>query len=328
MSRPRTLLSISLLVVIVTACLGRQTLACCSLWPAEFSSTRGYVGEAMREGKLVHLFGYQNDVVNFSTQLDLGAPSPEQSLATVKSGGAGNAMLLPIPAKPGSMTRLNVINTSTCPSFLEDMELAVRPPQTRGNPMSAPRYQLMELAPPVQVFDSDIYTIVLASSATDIPSALNQVSTERRPAINEEIFKAYAKWYPGWTFALCCFNTADKVKARPMFWWYEPKEPGVLFFPAIDAHDGNIPDLKRRVQVDHTIIVSSHLLPKTARAAHLVKYSDNHIDAVTKKLLPKYVLGAEYHNWMQQGDFVCKTANVRAGMFRMERRLPPGESKS
>ena len=39
---------------------GEQAKACCSLRRAEFTATKGYVGEARRKGQVVHLLAYQN----------------------------------------------------------------------------------------------------------------------------------------------------------------------------------------------------------------------------------------------------------------------------
>ena len=166
-------------------------------------------------------------------------------------------MLLPIPAKPGSMTRFNVVNSSTCPHILSDMARAVTPIRPHRMLMSR---GMASGAPAIQVFDTDIYTVVLARNAKDIPSALSQVPADKRPAINSAIFNAYSRWYPHWTFALCCFNTTKKASARPLIWWYQPLNPNVLFFPAIDAHNGNPPDLKANVAVDHVLAVGSRLV--------------------------------------------------------------------
>jgi TonB family protein len=240
---------------------GKQAKACVSLWPAKFSATRGYIGEARLKGKLVHLLAYQNDVVNLAIKPISHGPFKTKAYGPIESAAIaaqGNAMLLPIPAKPGSMTRFNVVNSSTCRHFLQDMERAIR----FARPRRRPRSELSggKSAPAVQVFDTDLYTVVLAKSARDIPGALSRVPAEKRPAINPAIFEAYDVWYPGWTFALCCFNTAKQASARPLVWWYEPLDPGTLFFPAIDAHDGRPPDLQGNVQVDHVIAVGSRMI--------------------------------------------------------------------
>lgn len=275
-------------------------LGCCSLAPAHFSSTRGYAGEARKDGKLVHLLAYQNVAQNLA-----------------KAGG--NAMLLPIPSKPRTMTRANVLDTSKAAQILADMEIAITPVARGPRPTPSPMGVTPKGPPPVQIFDSDIYTIVLAQNAADIPGALNQVKPEKRPKLNHQIFDAYAKWYPGWTFALCCFNNKDASRAKPMLWWYEPQDQSRLFFPAVDEHDGVVPDLKAQVGVDHVVTFSSIAMPGGAT----VSYRDR-LAPQLKQLLPKKVLGAKYYGTMPNGDFSVALASLNSGKCPVERVLPPG----
>lgn len=313
--------------------------ACCSLFPARFSQTKGLAAEVLKDGKVVHLLGYQNAVnTNYDAGNSVSHPnhsgittstSPPPSLVNkFKKNPAklsGNAMLLPIPAKPDSMTKLNIVDTASCPRFLEDMERAIRTthPEAGANTGPVPK----SFTPTVQIFEHDIYTIVLAKDATDIPQALKLVPESKRPALNREIFDAYAKWYKGWTFALCCFKSSDKAKAKPMLWWYEPQNPKQLFFPALDAHDGKAPDLKSQVEVDHAIILSSYKLQP--KQGNKVSYSDGHIAKNISKLLPKYIIGQKFTGGtMPQGDFVADVKDVRLGKLNIRRELPPGAPKT
>lgn len=294
--------------------------ACCSLQPAHFSSTKGFTGEALKDGKLVHLLGYQNTVVN-----TLSSSKP-----------VGNAMFLPIPAKPGTMTEKNVLDTTSYPSCLEDMERAIQP-VSRGGLSKGP---ISQGAIPTSaiVFEHDIYTVVLAANAEDIPAALKQVPEEKRPALNPAIFKAYSKWYPGWTFALCCFNTKQEASAKPLLWWYEPMHPDKLFFPALDAHDGNPPKLGASVEVDHALFASSYTMNDTPTTRRVWYSDDRHVARLAgtpepaasplRKLLPNFVIGQKFHQQMANGDFVFKTDDVRHGVFNPARELPPGAGRN
>ncbi|MFN8609426.1 MAG: hypothetical protein U0931_17950 [Vulcanimicrobiota bacterium] len=268
-------------------------LACCSLAPADFHGTRGLAAEVKVHGKLVHLLGYQNTAQN-------------------KAAG-GNAMFLPIPAKKGSMGPSNMLDVSACPHAMEDIqEAAARSIVTRGGLNLRDSNQ-------VQVFDHGLYTVVLAQDANDIPQALSRVKAERRPQMAPEIFKAYATWYPGWTFALCCFNSRESAQGDPMFWWYEPLNPQQLFFPALDAHTGAPPDLESEVAVDHALAVSA-ISMKTSAEVH-------YRDKLTPQLaayLPRRVLGHRVFGHEPNGDFVFRLSDVRAGNFRPERARPPG----
>ena len=283
--------------LLIGGLLFKGALACCSLGPAHFSQTRGLAAEVKVKGKSVHLLGYQNTAVN-----------------QAKAGG--NALLLPIPARHGSMGPGNILDTSTCPNAFQDMETAVRRASTTRT------LELSREGSGVQVFDHDIYTIVLARDAKAIPDAMNQVRVERRPSLAPEIFTAYGDWYPGWTFALCCFNTKEEAQGSPMIWWYEPLHPNSLFFPALDAHDGHPPDLKANVEVDHMLMVSSWQM--NAPRIRPVDYTDRSISPAVRAYLPDKVIGRQMEGMMPNGDFVFDLKKVQRGDFRPQRSLPPG----
>lgn len=271
--------------------------ACCSLGPAHFNATKGLAAEASKNGQKVHLLAYQNVAQN-------------------KDGAAGgNAMLLPIPAKYGTMGQTNIIDTRSASHFLDDMDSSSKA-VSRG--VASVQSFGVSKGGVIAVFEHDIYTIVLAQDAAAIPAALAQVPENKRPKMNKEIFDAYAKWYKGWTFALCCFNNKDRAKAKPMLWWYEPSDPDHLFFPALDAHSGKPPDMKAMVGVDHALFFSS----LAGKEYWTVNYSDGKIEAELKKLLPKKIESARYHGSMRQGDFRVDLSELRKGKFRVQRAVP------
>jgi len=276
-----------------------NVVACCSFQPARFSETHGLAAEAQHNGRLVHLLGYQNTAVNMA------------------AGGQANALFLPIPAKPGTMSRINILDTTSCPALFGDLETALPYPEDRN---TSPGQQLLGItSPPPQVFEHDIYTIVLSSDPRQIPAALLKVCPERRPLLNPAICRSYAKWYKGWTFALCCFNTREQTKAKPMLWWYEPLNPDRLFFPALDAHTGNPPDLKKMVDVDHHLFFGSYKMNK----GNPVKYSDASMSSELKQLLPKRIYGSRIWTQMINGDFYVDTADLHSGKYLLKRKGPP-----
>jgi hypothetical protein len=251
--------------------------ACCSLAPAEFSKTKGFMGEATMNGRPVHLLGYQNTAQNL-------AKGP-------------NAMFLPIPAMRGTMTQKNVLDTSSIPHFLEDMEHAIPPDLSNRSVPLGSMFGPRNAAP--VVFDHDIYTIVLAPNAKSIQGALAKVPAAKRPALKPEIFAAYDKWYPGWTFALCCFNNAESRDAKPMLWWYEPMFKDKLFFPALDAHTGKPPIINEPVDVDHVVLVGSTRRPL---GQWPVKYTSLGTPELAQ-ILPKAIYGEKFNYQMLNGDF-------------------------
>src|SRR4029453_16642360 len=157
---------------------------CVSLAPATFSNT---IVAAWEISEKLHALGYQNKA---------------QHLALGASGG--NAMILPIPAVPRTLTRKNLLDTTSCKNILDDMAEALN-----GRCRSMCVSGVGEEAPSVDIFDFDVYTVVLAQNAEDIPAALSRVPEDKRPALNSAVFNAYATWYPKWPVALCCFRNDD-----------------------------------------------------------------------------------------------------------------------
>lgn len=277
---------------------------CVTMARAWLASTVLYAAEVDAGGERVHVLGYQNKVANKTSPL-----------ARLMGKGGGNAMILPFPAEPGSMTRENVLDTEHCPNILQDMKRALEPmPRGRGL-TDAPHSG----APAVQVFTTGIYTVVLARDARAIPKALGRVPAEKRPGLNPQLFDAYAIWYPDWTIALCCFNNRQAALATPMLWWYRPREPDRLFAPALDCHTGAVPDLGAKVMVDHVVAFAS---PELGERGEPVRYQDAIPPAVAPYLCGR-VIGEGFHKRMPNGDFVCRVADVRRGLFKPQRALPP-----
>ncbi len=251
---------------------------CVSLQDAEFTGTLLYIGENIhpQHGE-IRVLGYQNTPKN-------------------KSKG-GNAMLLHFPAGK-LMNPDNILDASKARSILKDMKDAVSPQMaTRG--MSSGSRMKKGI---VHVFDHDIYTIVLAKHASDIPQALSRVPVDRRPELNREIFEYYTQRFPGYQYALCCFNNKEAQQAAPMFWWYTPKNNNFLELPGIDAHDGSPPKEGAMVHVNSWVFMSSHRLRDNAINARRVSYTflpDN-----LKDFLPKNIVGKRFSGAMKNGDYL------------------------
>lgn len=279
--------------------------------PVEFSGTVLYAAEAMQGGDLVHVLGYQNKV---------GPASGLRALTSWIPGfRSGNAMILPLPAEPRTMTKLNVIDTSACPDILQEMAQTVDPPLPTLETYARSRMRSLSAPPPVQVFEAaGIYTVVLAQDARDIPGALHQVPRAKRPRLNPALFDAYAKWYPGWTIALCCFNNLRARLALPLLWWYRPMHPDRLFLPALDCHTGAVPDLDAEVRVDHVLAVSSHRLQQG------LAFYPSTVSREVAPYVPRRLLGQRMGEEILNGDFVCEVEDVVAGRFRALRWPPPG----
>lgn len=293
---------------------------CCSVTPGvivNFSDTVLYAAEVEYplDGEVVHVLGYQNKVQ--------GQVGPKSLFDWLPWGGVGNAMILPFPAVPGTMTRANVIDTSGYRDVLQHVANAIPPSFTMPGFLGGME-TLSRKAPKVQVFDAaGIYTVVLAEDPQDIPTALKLVPKAKRPALNPKLFDAYARWYPGWTVALCCFNTREARLADPLLWWYKPMHPDRLFLPALDCHTGDVPDLEADVPVGHVVAVSSYRLLQ----GYPVEYNSHVPEAVAPYLRP-FVLGKRHYRHLPNGDFVCRLDEVAEGTFNAERQRPPGANPS
>jgi hypothetical protein len=329
------------LLVVLLLCILQPVLsvvACCSLEPADFADTYGWAGEFEKDGRLMHVLLYENQPTNL-------AAGP-------------NAMILPIPALAHSLNSSNMLDGHDFVGvagelykdanwhFFGDIDQALTSfglcirslpkiiafffnlsknlESAASASADAKNYQ----EPAVQVFSKGSYTVVLASSAADIPNALSRVPAERRPELNSEIFTAYDNWYPGWSFALCCFNRQD-TKPEPLVWVYEPNDPTKIFFPGLDAHTGRAPVLNTAVAVDHKLVVSSNHIPWYSFAGPLLSsYKKIVSDALNLKpetvraILPTRAMSRQFSGHLLQGDFIFSTEDVRAGIMRPERRNP------
>jgi hypothetical protein len=235
---------------------------CVSAGPARLTGTILYGGVVDHPVHgLIHVLGYQNTPQNL-------ADGP-------------NAMLLHLP---GVVTQANFIDTSACPSILREMVEAVEPPSR------SPAVQMA--AGSVEVFDHDIYTVVLASSASLVSDALAQVPLRRRASVSAELLDFYAENYPDCAIALCCFDTKDAREAGPLLIWYTPHDPSVLSLPAVDCHTGEVPDLSAEVTADHWVILgSSRAGTPIARPPTVAEF------------LPSHVIGRRFDGPTPNGDF-------------------------
>lgn len=208
---------------------------CVTARPANLSNTIIYAGEAKVNGTYLHVLGYQNRAAN-------------------KAGGP-NCMILPIPSAK-KMGPNNVVDISKCPNILKAYQQAVIV-RFRGMTKGISRGIPKGIA---QVFDSGLYTVVLAANAMQIGEALGRVAAHKRPSISMELLEAYDRWYQGWPIAVCCFEETA-VEPDPIVWAYEPLVPDHLFLPTLDSHDGGVPKVNHRVKLDHTFVFGSTINP-------------------------------------------------------------------
>jgi hypothetical protein len=276
---------------------------CVSFAKADFRGTTVLLNEVTRSPNgLVHVLGYQNTVVNYSDR--------------------PNAMLIHVPSN-ALMTPRNLFDTRSCTYILDDMVKALEPPVARSLGAGT-RGGIFAPKGLVQVFDHDIYTVVMAQFAEDIPGVLGLVREDRRPDLNVPIANFYGRACPGYTFMLFCFNNRDARRAAPVVMWYNPLplRDGRFGLPGIDCHTGGVPDMTDKVGVDHWLIVGSDRM----QGGEWVNYRDE-IPQDIRPYLPERVMGLHLEMKMRNGDFGWRQDDLYRGQIvgdTITRILPPG----
>jgi hypothetical protein len=287
---------------------------CVSVAPAQFSRTIVYGGEVSKLG--LQVIGYQNTVQDRRGDLGSWLSGLRFGPGGARTGRqGGNAMLLHFPAAE-AMSPANMLDTQACPHLLEDLARQFEPPGPI--PAGPPSRSAM---PSVQVFTHGIYDVVLARDARYVVEALALVRADKRPPTNAALFQTYSSWFPDWPVALCCFNNREAARAEPLLWWYRPRNPNFAFAPALDAHNGRPPDLRRTVRVDHTVIFGSDRYNWQDRGRS--PYFRQPPPAELRPYLPWSITGQRLQgNSFLNGDFVCDLSAAESGRFVMKRLSP------
>lgn len=275
---------------------------CVAAGPAHFSDTILYHGRCDHPSYgRVHVLGYQNVAANDAT--------------------GPNAMLLHLPGV--EMTPANFVDTSGARHILTDMTAALTP---LSRAVGAAPGGAVAGAPAVQVFEHDIYTVVLAANAALIPSALDQVPANRRIPVNRPLFDFYTRLYPSYAVALCCFDNRDAARSDPLLLWYEPLRPDRWELPAIDCHTGGVPEVGAPVPVDHWVVLGTDApVPYTPPwNAASMDWSEDVRRSPAGPFLPAYVVGRTYTGLEANGDFMIPYAELAAGRPEAMARVGPG----
>ncbi|ANP49146.1 hypothetical protein J2Z21_002253 [Streptomyces griseochromogenes] len=268
---------------------------CISAGEAAFSGTILYCGRQHHPlHGLIHVMGYQNTAVNL-------ADGP-------------NAMLLHLPAR--QVTPEQFVSVGRSGDVLRRMVTAVEAAEDDG-------IDWMDgSSRSVEVFEHDVYTVLLASDPTLVPAALQQVPFRRRPAIDPDLLRFYADAFPDHTIALCCFDNADARRAKPLLLWYPPLDPDRLVLPALDSHTGGPPDLDAEVPVDHWVLLATDQSPVGWGVP--VEHPPNMRHSL-RTFLPDAVVGRHFGDGraLLNGDFAIGHDDLLAGdLDRIERLRP------
>jgi hypothetical protein len=273
---------------------------CVCAGAAELSGTILFAGRRLHpvHGR-IEVLGYQNAAVNLST--------------------GPNAMLLHLPAR--KVTSAQFLDVGHCDRVLRDMAAAAIPALRPSRSRSAGADWMSGGL--VEVFEHDIYTVVLADHATDISHALARVPERKRPAVSRELLTFYADCFPRHPVALCCFDNTEAMQAKPLMLWYRPLDEDRLVLPAIDCHTGAAPDLAAEVRTDHTVIFATDRA--TEGWGEPVHYSQaGQMRDELRAFLPSHVLGKQFTETLPNGDFAIAHEDLARGDLGRIERLVPG----
>ncbi|MGW1812736.1 hypothetical protein ACWCQM_04010 [Streptomyces sp. NPDC002125] len=270
---------------------------CISTGEAAFSGTIAYCGRLRHHVHgLVHVLGYQNTAVNLSD--------------------GPNAMLLHLPTK--QLTPQHFLSARRADDVLRRMVAAVERDAFEDDGIA----WMGAESRPVQVFDHDVYTVLLADDPTAVPAALWQVPPHRRPRLDPDLLRFYADRFPDHTIAVCCFDNADARRAKPLLLWYPPLDPDRLTVPALDSHTGGAPDLDAAVPVDHWVLFSSDDAPSDWGVP--VEYPRDMRHRL-REFLPAAVVGRHFGDGrtLPNGDFTISHRDLLSGGADRIERLRP-----
>jgi len=279
--------------------LGYRTAMCVSAGAAELSGTILFAGRRLHHVHgWVEVLGYQNTAVNLAT--------------------GQNAMLLHLPAR--KVTSAQFLNMGRCDRVLRDMAAVAVQSMGRSRTLSA-EVDWMNCGR-VEVFEHDIYAVVLADRAADFPRALERVPERKRPVVSRELLAFYGDCFPSHPVALCCFDNIEAVHAKPLMLWYRPLDEERLVLPAIDCHTGSAPDLEASVGTDHTVIFATD--HATDGWGEPISYSQTgQMRHDLRAFLPEQVLGERFTEMLPNGDFaIAHDDLIRGDLERIERLVP------
>ncbi|AXG79961.1 hypothetical protein [Streptomyces paludis] len=280
---------------------------CVSMDRAEFSETTLYAGRLRHpEHGLIHVLGYQNTAVSLA--------------ADANPSGGGNAMLLHLPARR-RMGQENFLSVGRAGEVLSRMVDAVWPMPVGAASAGAMDWMGADDGPRVEVFEHDIYTVLLADDPTLLPAALARVPWRKRPRLDPELLEFYAAHYPGHSLAVCCFDNTEAARAKPLMMWYAPHSPDLLVLPALDCHTGGAPDLTADVPTDHCVLYGTDVAPEGGAP---VDYPAG-IRHELRGFLPRTVMGAHFGEVrLPNGDFALHHDDLLNGRLDLIHRLRPG----
>ncbi len=272
---------------------------CITAFPAKPSNTLIYAGETRKNDKIVHVLAYQNNIET----------------------NGGNAMVIPFPAL-ATMGPENVLDTTDCKDFLNRIASQFDESLTKGSRSFSTTLRRSK----VEIFDSGSYTVILANDFSKVTKKhLNKIPKEKQVEFSKEFINSFQELYPDWPVAMCFWN--GKVKAEPLFWWYEPKDSSKLFLPTFDAH-GDLPKKTDKYKLsanklDHTLMVGSTVNKLSDKKRSYLDMAMNYlIHEQIGPMLPREIFGVKFKDKAVVNSDIW--VDLHENLLEFSDRVPPG----
>jgi hypothetical protein len=212
----------------------------------------------------------------------------------VASTDETNGMLIALPAAH-PLAAEHGIDARAFPSLLADLR-ELTTPRSRG------MLSYGGASRGVDLFDVGSYSVLSTDDPTKLADHIERLPEAKRPRPNPAIYESFARWYPGWQFALCCWN--GSIEAEPLIWRYTSLRPDYLYLPGLDAHDGRTPRLDARVGRDHHLIWGSWMRKHDGHYGGVGTASvRNALPDAARELVPSVVHGKSVKGEGANGDW-------------------------
>jgi len=177
------------------------------------------------------------------------------------TSGKPNAMILPVP---GETTHEMFHNTENYKDFLDEIIKKAALNKWEGWKSRGFKSKVI-LSADFENFQLGMYNIGLTKDFNDVQTFIQSQPEEKRPEVSESLQNFFKEKYAGWSFVVCLFDNNKTIDAQPIAFEYKPFGGNrLIYFPTMDAHDGQAPEVGGMVDVDHTFIYE-HTGPMTRK---------------------------------------------------------------
>jgi hypothetical protein len=199
---------------------------CISILPSEMKTTK-ILSIPVGGESLNHFLSYSNNVVNLS--------------------GTPNAMILPVP---GIVKQEWFYDTTPFKFFMNDIsDNCSYIYDYLGRPKIISRGVELSVN-----FKLGQYSIYLVPPNGSLIETISSIDTSIRPAIKNSFYDFFDEHYKNCSFVICLFDNNETIDVQPIAFEYLPNNPNLLYFPTMDCHNGEIPNLNDKVELDHIFL--------------------------------------------------------------------------